>query len=57
VLGLRVTVVVGQDGAAASKDDEQQQAPEETLKRVQHPATGIGRIENGAGDVAHGEAV
>jgi len=52
---LRVAVIRwGQDGAAASKDDEDDEAQQQGLKRVQHPATGVGRVENGAGDSAHG---
>ncbi len=54
---LRVAVVQGQDGAAASKDEQDEEAQQEGLQRVQLTATGIGRVGNGAADVAHSGAV
>jgi predicted GNAT superfamily acetyltransferase len=57
VVRLRVAVMSGWDGAAASKDEQEEEAQEEGLERVQLTATGVGRVENGAADVAHGEAV
>jgi hypothetical protein len=53
-VSLRVAVVWGEDGAAASKeDDEEQDQGDEHLERVQLPATGIHPVENGAADVTH----
>lgn len=54
---LRVAVVQGQDGAAASKDEQDEEAQQEGLQRVQRTATGIGRVGNGAADVAHSGTV
>jgi hypothetical protein len=57
VVRLRVAVVQGLDGAAASKDEQDEEAQQEGLERVQLTATGIGRVGNGAADVAHSAAV
>jgi hypothetical protein len=47
----------GQDGSAASKDEQEDEQAEEDLERVQLTATGVEPVENGAGHVAHSEAV
>jgi hypothetical protein len=54
---LRVAVVWGRDGAAASKDEQQDETQQEGLERAQLTTTGVRRVENGAADGAHGRAV